>query len=69
MAIFAGTVVALVYFSGCHYVIFCGMGDGIKVHERLIMFAILLAFLVWLFATGKYSDWVKLTFSDQGAGA
>lgn len=31
------------------------------------MFAILLAFLVWLFATGKYKDWIALAGVNTGS--
>lgn len=37
------------------------MGGRVESHESgLTMFKFVLAFLVWLFATGKYSDWLAL---------
>jgi hypothetical protein len=32
------------------------------------VFKFLLAFLVWLFATGKYQDWIALATSSGGGG-
>lgn len=32
------------------------------------MFPVLLAFLVWLFATGKYADWAALVGANVNTG-
>lgn len=64
MAVSKRTALAMGYFLRSFAVDRHDVEIRSRIYEVIVMAKILLAFMIWLFATGKFNDWLALVAPD-----